>query len=665
MSPRVSTLRPGARPFVVVLALAVGCGGGTAIGFNSVDNNPELVSAALAVYQKPSAGKPVNATGKPLAFLATRTTKRDKTPQRLIAYDLQDQKELWHLDTPVKSRVLVARNFLAHRDDTGKMIARAITTGDVLWSVDVGEFLGAAVDAENLYYVYKDASGEKPRWWLVAVDGASGAERWRLDAPGTLGTPAAQGGLVFSPFLKQWLTIIDASTGKQLARIRGDDEEISFVRTTDQQVYFGSRAGVFLLDEKAASGKRALSSYGRANLPEQFVRSHYYWDAFDLIQNEYSAYDRNRLLWRAHPLADSAPENEEGADRGGDQSGDQGQRSQTQTDSENADYPWTLSFDNDMVVVYTFRFFFGFDTRTGLMRWAYNHPRNDAIGAAHLGSCIIFVSNQGEVVALDPATGRRVYNAKVDAQFAGVTFDAAGFAPKLEDDSPTSTVTALASIAKDRDKRFSQVQRFAVSALASLPGADVTRDLIALIQNEQTSKKLYDRAVEVLITRKDLDGLGHLISALQVPYDYITATRPRQVGAIAQAIAALGGHKGMQPAMRGAAVDALLLQLFAPGIAEADLVEVIRALGAIGGGAEIAPLRRFLVAYRADPMFAKSMAPLGAAVDVLLQNGGAPERELIGFLTDDPRTLNALAEYARRALKQGVQSASRNAKKSP
>lgn len=652
MSCRQSSSWPWSALATVASLSVAGCLGTASHGFSSDDNNPELVSAALAIHQKPATDQPMNATGKPLAFLATRTTKRDKTPQKLIAYDLQEQKELWRIETPVKSRVLVSRSFLAHRDESGKMIARAIATGAELWSVEVGQFLGATVDAERLYYVYKDLSGEKPRWWLVAIAGETGAELWRLSSPGTLGAPAAQGGLVFSPFLKQWLTIVDATTGKQLARIRGDDEEISFVRVTDKHVYFGSRSGVFVLDEKAASGKRAGSSYGRADLPDQFVRTHYHWDSFDLIQNQYSAYDRNRLLWRAQPLADAAEEN-------GQPAGDQPGRDKA------ANYPWTLTFADDLVVVYTFRFFFGFDTRTGLMRWAYNHPRNDAIGASHLGDAIVFVSNKGEIGALDPKTGRRTYDAKVDAQLAGVTFDAGGFKPSQTQTTPTSTVTALASIAKDRDKRFSQVQRFAVSALASLPGADVTRDLIALIQNQQTEKKLYDRAVEVLITRKDLDGLGHLISSLQVPYDYITSSQPKQVGVIARAIAALGEDEKMQPAMRGAAVDALLLHLFAPGVAEADLVEVIRALGAIGKGAEIAHLRRFLVAYRADPMFAKKMAPLGAAVDVLLQNGGPSERELIGYLADEPRTQKALAEYARRALKQGVQSASKSAKKSP
>src|SRR5690606_1738987 len=155
------------------------------------------------------------------------------------------------------------------------------------------------------------------------------------------------------------------------------------------------------------------------------------------------------------------------------------------------------------------------------------------------------------------------------------------------------------SIARDKDARFTEVKRFAVDALARLPGADVTRDLVELIQNERTPPKLHEKAVEVLISRKEPEGLVHLIAALSVPYDYIAGTRPRAVGVIAGAIGALGeAEGGIDPAQRGAAVDALLAQLHAPETPETDLADVIRALGKIGRGAERAPLQSFLLAYR-------------------------------------------------------------------
>src|SRR5690606_20816383 len=114
----------------------------------------------------------------------------------------------------------------------------------------------------RVFVVTEDKDGPRPVWYLIALDGKTGSELWRASAPGKLGAPTAHGGLVFSPFLKQWLAILDARTGKQVARIRGIDEEITFVRAAGGEVYYGSRAGVFRLDPRAASGRRDDSTYG-------------------------------------------------------------------------------------------------------------------------------------------------------------------------------------------------------------------------------------------------------------------------------------------------------------------------------------------------------------------------------------------------------------------
>jgi outer membrane protein assembly factor BamB len=605
---------------LVALAALTGCAGTGAFGLTSDDNNPERLAQAFARREPPRENAPMNSLGKPLAFLVARANKQKNIPQQLIAFDLEAKQELWRVETGVRSRVEVSREIVAFVDGQGKLVARSIATGEELWSADVGVFLGAAVDEERVFYVSEDKTGRKPVWWLVALDARTGAQLWRADAPGRLGAPSAQGGLVFSPFLRQWLAILDARTGKQLARIRGIDEEISFVRTTSKNVYFGSKAGVFLLDERAASGLRAQSTYGQAALPDEFVRSHYHWDAFDQVQTGYSAYDRNRLLWRGQPRGEE------------------------------------LSFADGLIVVHTYRFFFAFDTSSGTLRWAYNHPRYDAVGTAHVGASIAFASGLGELGALEPGTGRRIYSAKVPDQLIGVTFDADGWAPG-EDGAPTSTVTTLASIARDPDARFNEIKRFAVAALAALPGADVTRDLLDLIQNERTPKQLYDKAVEVLIERKEPAGLVHLLTVLQLPYDYIAGSRPRGVGVVAQAVGALGASSTLDPAQRGAAIEALLANLNAPETPASDLALVIKALGAMGGGVEIAPLRDFVLAYHADPAFSSQIAPMSAAIDILLGQGGTPERALVAFVADDPRSQASIAEHARRALEQSGQPA--------
>ena len=161
----------------------------------------------------------------------------------------------------------------------------------------------------------------------------------------------------------------------------------------------------------------------------------------------------------------------------------------------------------------------------------------------------------------------------------------------------------------------------------------------------------YEKAAEVLVARREPAGLPHLVEALADRYDYIAGTKPRAVGVVARAIGAMGGM-ALDPAMRGAAVDALLGHLQQPETPSADLVDIVKALGAVGGGAQLAPMRSFLLSYRADPVFSTQLGPVSATIDVLLATGGPGDREVVGFVAADPRSQPSIAEYAARALER-------------
>ncbi len=592
---------------LAALALMAACGGKTSFGLSSGDNDPAKLAEAFAKAETVAPG-PTNRLGKPMVFLAARGK-----PKQVVAFDLEAKAELWRIDSDISSKLVVGRDFVAYKEGESKLVGRDIASGAKLWSVDIsGSFVGAAADTERVYLTVKSDSRS---WSLRALNGKSGKEIWSAESNGALGAPAARGGLVFSPYLKQWLAIIDGRDGNQLTRIRGVDEEISFVRTTPQNVFFGSKSGVFLLDQRAASGKRAQSTYGAAKLPENFIRVHYHWDAFDPVQAGYSAYDRNRVLWQGMAKGDE------------------------------------LGFANDLVTVQTYRFFFGFSTTSGDLKWAYNHPRVDIVASSEVGGTIGIASMTGEIGALDPATGERIYEAKVEGQFIGGTFDAAGWAPSDRQASTGGTAAALASIARDRDARFNDVKKFAVTALSLLKGGDVSRDLLTLIQNDKTPPYLIQTAADVLVERRDAAGLPHLVAALSVHHDYIKGTKPRAVGIAARAIAALD-PEGIPAGMRGKAVEGLLAHLEAPQTAPGDLVHLVRALGKIGAGSEMKPLTSFLLVYRTDPAFATQIEAVAATVDVLLNKGGTAERELVAFVAEDPSSQSGVAEYAKRALLQ-------------
>jgi outer membrane protein assembly factor BamB len=604
---------------LTLAAAASGCGGAGGFTLTSDDNNPERLRAAFALATPAAADAPINERGAPMVYVVAGASKGKAAG--LLAYDLAAGKAVWRIDPDVRSRVVTGRAFVAFVDGGGKLAAHRVTDGSAMWSVPIaGELRGVAADAERVFYVAQATVDGTTAWHLVAVDGASGVELWRTRSPGQLGAPAARGGLVFSPFLKQWLVVIDARTGAQLARIRGIDEEISFARADGGAVYFGSKSGVFLLDERAASGRRSQSTYGRAELPDEFVRSSYYWDAFDPVQAGYSAYDRNRLLWRASAQGDE------------------------------------LAFAVRRVVVHTYRFLFGFDPTTGDLVWAYNHPRSDVVASEHLGDAIGFVSASGQLGALDPATGGRVYTGAIDVggPVRGATFDAVGWRPTGEA-QPADTERALASIASDRDQRFLDVKLFALTALAARPGGDVAADLLALIRDDTTPAKVRDKAVEVLVARRDVGALPVLVDGLGERYDYIAGAAPASVGVIARAIAAIGdlsGRAEVRPELSAKLIDALVEQLFEPHTPMGVLTEVVNALGAVGLPGALAPLRNFLLTYRADPAFNGEIAAVGATIDALLSRGGVAERELVAFVAADARTQPRVATYAAEALRQ-------------
>ena len=219
-----------------LLAIAAGCGGAGAFALSADDNNPVALARAFALEKRPLPGAPMNATGKPTAYFVALGS-----PKRLIAWDLAAGKTAWSVEANVTSRIAVGRDLVAHREGNDTIVARDVHDGRLLWSAGLGNkttFLGLAADVDRVYYVVQDDS-RKRTWFLVALQG--GRELWRAEAPGTLGAPAARGGLVFMPFMTQWLTILDALSGKQVARIRQSDEAISFVRTTPEGVYYGSR----------------------------------------------------------------------------------------------------------------------------------------------------------------------------------------------------------------------------------------------------------------------------------------------------------------------------------------------------------------------------------------------------------------------------------------
>jgi len=593
------------RALLLCVAVLAACGPKHAFRLSADENNAYALREALAKRQLPVSPTPINASGQPRVFVLT-----SGSPKTIVAYDLAAGSVLWKADADVQSRIFVGGDFIVALEGK-QIVARDQGRGSPRWKVDVeGTFIGVTADAERVYVTNREGN----TWWLSAYAGSSGKELWTADASGQLGAPGAHGGVVYVPFLAQWLTIVDGRTGNTLTRLRGIDEQISTLRVTSQVAYYGSKQGMFRLDERSASGKRTEATYGQVKIPAQLERTTYGRDAYDPIQQAYTAADRSRVLWSSEATTEGP-----------------------------------MKLTDDGYAIHYFRYVLGFGN-DGVLRWAYSHPRVELIASEHTGYVIAGVASNGDIVAIDPRTGavRGRKSLGTTQPVLGATFDADGWQPTSAGE-PVDTVGALVTIVRDRDARFDRVKELAATALAKQPGANVTSELLAVLSDNRAPLKLKDTVVDLLVARRDPSSLAVLTEQLAVKTDYIAKTEPDALGPVAKAIAGLATLT-LDPKQVALTLAALQEHLDAANTASSDLVQVIAAMAAIGGGAERPALASHLLLYHADDDRGGDASWQKAIVAGLTTKPGPQERVVLRYVARDPRSKPALVTLIQDAI---------------
>lgn len=605
----------------LMLAAALGC----ATSPYHRAGNPDDVASALS-RRGPGVARTANAQGRPLAFLALSGTKGP----RLAAYDFGEARVLWTQPADMKGRVEVGAQVVIYGVTNG-VVARDIATGAERWRMPLSReerLLGYTIDGDAAFVVLQKGGQHLHGGvaLVVAIDARTGGTRWRHDLPsGNAGAPAARGGLVAVPVQSQYVTLLDAKSGDVLAQVISSEEAATFVRTLPEGVFYGSR-GVFRLSPATARGGRKSGGYVQATLPP-FVRPVYWFDLYRPEQMDYSALDRNRILWRMA----------EGTGATGDSS--------------------EARFRDDLVFVHNFRFFFGFDARTGALQWAYNHPRTEAVSSAHVGNALVFVTADGELGALDAHTGGRLFEGRLAGEVVrGATFDADGWAPRGAKAAETVALSeTLSTIVWDPDRRFWDVKMFAIEELARQPGKEVTAQLLKITEQEGLPVAVYQKAGEALISRKDGASAEVLARVLSRHADFAE-------GHAAPAVEVLARAAGAMKAEGKPTVPALIDHLRRPETPAPALTQIARALAAIGSVEALPALRDFVTMYRADPLYDGDPTPLVAASEAMLAIGGPAERQLLLYLAEEPRTVEPLRAHLRRALAQTAAAVEQRAK---
>lgn len=592
---------PVAVALLAAATLAVaGCAATSATSSFPRAGEPGDVAAALARAGAPRAGV-VNATGRPMVFATGGG--------RVVAYDLQGERAAWtHADEPGQ-RIAVSGPTIAYARKDGTLVARDPADGRVRWEARLPggrRRIGYAAGASALFDVTVPAGGGSGGT-LVAHDAVTGSVEWRIELPGEIGAPAVHGAVVAVPRRSQFVTLVDASSGKVLAHILSQQEAATFVRALPEGLFFGSR-GVYLASAETAMGARDGGGYLTPKLPP-FVRGVFHWDMYRAEQLDYSAIDRNRVLWR---VATRGPK---------------------------------ASFADDLVVVHNFRFFFGLAASSGALRWAYSHPREDAVASELTAGHLFYVAADGALGAVALASGQRVWQGAVGqpgtVQLRGATFDVEGWAPPTRDTTPQTLPRTLASILWDPDRRFIDVKTYAIAELARLPGREVTAELLRALEGSELPPQVVHRATDALIARHDQQSLQLYREALKARSDYAEDRRPPRLDVLARAVATTRSRD---------VVPALLEHVLLPDTPADAIRDIADAALATAASEAVAPFQAYLLMYRAYPPFQQAPGPLLAAADVLLQLGGPAARTTLLHVLEEPRTVEALRVYLERTL---------------
>jgi hypothetical protein len=140
-----------------------------------------------------------------------------------------------------------------------------------------------------------------------------------------------------------------------------------------------------------------------------------------------------------------------------------------------------------------------------------------------------------------------------------------------------------------------------------------------------------------------------LTEQLAVKTDYIAKTEPDALGPVAKAIAGLATLT-LDPKQVALTLAALQEHLDAATTSSPDLVQVIAAMAAIGGGAERPALTSHLLLYHADDDRGGDASWQKAIVESLTAKPGPQERVVLRYVARDPRTKPALVTLIQDAI---------------
>jgi outer membrane protein assembly factor BamB len=556
------------------LALLAACGGAPRTAAFSPDWQSDDGASITAVVTRLGDAKVPE--GKGLAVGVTR--------KGLVAIGL-DGSGKWTRPGPVDSRPTVAGDVVVFLSGPS-VVAVDGRTGRDLWKVAApGKELRGAGD-DGTQTVVSLAAGGKGSEVLVVGRGGSVVRKWE---PGSVvGVPAIARGIVFAPWGNQYVSALDVDDGTELGRVLGR-VVMNRAQAMGGALYFGQSA---FLRFDADISKAASNGANRVTLPERELPGKPVWfpDGSRPLPPHATAADSIRFY--ARPSGAGAK----------------------------------LGIDGERYAATYFQVVVGFHSDGGTLRWVRNLPA-EIIGGDAVKGGFAHCDVKGDVWLTDGRAGGASGKVSLGEAVEACVVSGGSFQVKPGEDAGALIEQISATILL-RNTQMATIQRFLLRELGTSEDPGVTKTLLELASDARTEPGLLEEARNLLASRTT--GVDLMLEALGRHYDYLSdIVRTPPVGPLSDALAAAGDKR---------AAPLLARHLNDPADTPNDVKRAARALVKLGGPDELDEVTSFFALYRAT---ADNDDLVSAVVDSarrIVQFGGDAGKELIQRAASDPLT---------------------------
>ncbi len=455
----------------------------------------------------------------------------------------------------------------------GEVFALDAHTGAVVWRRPTGgvPMVGAGDDGSVSVVTFQRSGGVGSSLLAVTHDGQVVSQ---IETDKALGTPAVLAHLAFVPWVGQYVSVLDLSSGDEVARVTMR-EQTSRAWTQSGSLWFGQgsfvRFDAHIRD--ASKGQATRVALPARELPGTPVVVP---PGSEPVMAVAGAADKVHLYARP-----------QGTDSGASVSDDR----------------WYATY---------FRLAMGFGTSQGKLGWVHLHT-SDFIGGAAASGGLVMCDEQGKITSLDAKTGAVVSEVDLGEPLKAcvVSVEAQRVSGPSEGTKPF--VQQLADAVTSDDAQLVVAQKLLLRELSTMEEDTATKTLVDLASDPRTSPDMLPPARAALANRRN--GASYMEGALARHYDFLKdVLRPPPVGPIAQALGA------MKETGAGALLASHLLD---PADTVDDVKQAAAALAVVAGPDQLPTLKQFFGMYRAratDDELAAAVVSVGQAL-INLQDG--------------------------------------------